>query len=340
MIPNKILLFGQNWLGDVLFSTPAIRAVRKKYPGARIACLVPPRAEAVLKNNANVDEVIVYGDRISFFSALFWKTVFRLRAARFDTALFFHRSKTRQWLACFAGIKNRWGFRYPGRKNLLTKAVDQPPDAKHRIDYFLHLVEALGIPPAGRLMDFNPDPKASVDLKKIFAQACISQNEPYIVVHAGGNWGLKRWPVEYFSQWIYYFLEKYPWRVILCGTRSEEDIARKILAQFPRGEVVSFCGKTSVDALALLLKDAKLLLSNDSGPIHLAASQKTKIVGVFGPTSAEYTGPVSDAPMKILQKDVGCQVPCYFESCDYRVCMDFLRPLEVFRQTQSLLGSP
>jgi len=100
-----------------------------------------------------------------------------------------------------------------------------------------------------------------------------------------------------------------------------------------RRSVVSLCGKTTLDVLARLLKGAEFLLSNDSGPIHLAASQKTKLIGLFGPTSPVLTGPVSDAPMSILWKDVGCEVPCYYRSCNYRVCMELVTPQEVFQKS-------
>ncbi len=340
MVPHKILLVQQNWLGDVLFATPAIRAVRKKYPQAYIACLVPPRAAAVLQNNPHINEVIVCGDRLSFLSILFWKTVGSLRAQQFDAAIFFHRSKTRVWLACLGGIRERWGYARLGRTTLLTKAIELPKALSHKIDHFLHLVERLGIPPDGRRTEFVPKDGASAELEKIFSRSGLLASEPYAVVHAGGNWNLKRWPSEYFAQWIYLFLEQYGGKVILCGTSGEEVLAKKILSKFPDGQVVSFCGKTSLDALALLLKGAKLFLSNDSGPIHLAASQKTRLIGLFGPTSAAETGPVSEGLVKILQIDVGCRVPCYFESCNYRVCMDFLLPKEVFRQTQIFMNTP
>ena len=336
-MPNKILLVQQNWLGDVLFATPAIRAVRKKYPAAHIACLVPPRVEAVLKHNPQINEVIVCDDRASFFSPVFWKTALKLRAAKFDTAIFFHRSKTRAWLAWFGGIGERWGYASAGRRHLLTRAVVPPPGSPHKIDFFLHLVEALGISPDGRHMEFAPASEAATSLEKKLLGAGVSGGEPYAVVHAGGNWKLKRWPSEYFCQWIYFYLGQYGGKVVLCGTGDEKGIAAKIAARFPAGGVVSLCGQTSLDELALLLKGARLLLSNDSGPIHLAASQRTKIVGLFGPTSAAQTGPVSEAPMRILSKDVGCRVPCYFSSCDYRVCMETLLPHEVFAETRVLL---
>jgi len=323
----------------VLFATPAIRAIRKKYPETHIACLVPPRAEAVLKNNPYINEVIVAEERKSFFSPAFWGTVIRLRTRGFDTAIFFHRSKTRAWLCFFSGIRERWGYSSAGRDVLLTKVVPPLEERTHRIDYFLHMLSCLDIPPAGRSMDFVPAPEAAVTLEIVMSEAGIAPGEPYAVVHAGGNWNLKRWSAEYFSQWIYFYIRQYGGKVILCGTPAEAGIAKRILSRFTDGSVVSLCGKTSLDTLAVLLKNATLLLSNDSGPIHLAASQKTKIVGVFGPTSAKETGPVSEGPVKIVQKDVGCRIPCYFSACDYRVCMDTLLPADVFAETQKFLSA-
>ncbi len=338
MATTRILLVQQNWLGDVLFATPAIRAVRKKYPTAHIACLVAPRAEVALKYNPSINEIIVCEDRLSFFSPKFWRMVSLLRAKQFDTAIFFHRSKTKMWLTRLADVRERWGYAAPGRSPLLSRAIEPSKERLHRIDYFLYLVDRLGILPGGRIPEFFPKPSAADEFAKLMQEAGVLPSQPYVVVHAGGNWNLKRWPAEYFSQWIYFFREKYLWKVILCGTSSEQGVVDKILSKFSTdGGVISLCGKTSFDSLALLLAGSRFLLSNDSGPIHLAASQKTKIIGLFGPTSPLETGPVSEAPVMILQKDVGCRVPCYFHTCNYRVCMDFLLPKDVFLATCQFL---
>ncbi len=326
MAPTKILLFQQHWLGDVLFATPAIRAIRKKYPQAFIACLAAPRVEAVLKNNPYINEVIVCRDRLSVLSLDFWRMVVRLRKEKFNRAVFFHGSKTRHWLASLAGIGEYW------------ECTAQKEE--HRIDSFLRGVEKFGVGADGKWMDFWPAGEARAGLDQLLKEQGIAPGESYAVVHPGGNWALKRWPAEYFSQWIYYFREKYPWKVIVCGTEGEKSLAEKIVSDCSGSGVVSLCGKTSLDQLALLLKEAKLLLSNDSGPIHLAASQETPILGLYGPTSSRITGPISKGKLKILQKDVGCQVPCYFQSCHDHACMEWLTPQEVFYQTQQFLEAP
>lgn len=321
----RILIVNVNWMGDVLFSTPAIRALRKRFPEGYLACMVPPRCADLLANNPYLNEVIVYrGDDslLSFFEGL--RMARELRSRRFDTAIFFHRSKSKAWMARLAGIPERHAF-------------SQPRATRHRADIFLNMIQNLAIPLDGRTPDFFPKKEAEAECTALLKECGVENGAPYVVVHPGGNWDLKRWPARFFVEWIRLFLREHPWRILICGTKPEETLAREIQSHFSQGEVASVCGKTSVDVLAFLLKRARFLISNDSGPIHLAASQRTKILGLFGPTSPAETGPLSDGKVLILHKDVGCEIPCYFRSCNYRVCMDWITPEEVFKKTTELL---
>jgi len=236
-----------------------------------------------------------------------------------------------------AGIPERAGYDEKGRRWLLTRSCPRPEAALHRTDHFLHLLEFLGIPGQGREPDFRPRPEAQAELDELLESHGIVKNAAYAVVHPGGNWSLKRWPVPYFIEWIELFLKKYQAHVILCGTLPEAALSEKISSHFKNGRVISFCGKTSTVTLALLLKNAQFLLSNDSGPIHLAASQGTNIIGLFGPTSPELTGPISKGRTVILRKEVGCEIPCYYRSCDTRVCMEWLKPAEVFEASVKVM---
>ncbi len=335
---DRILIVNVNWLGDVLFSTPAIRALRKRFPESYIACLLPSRLKSVFENNPYVDEVLTYDPGTFFFSLLKYAgLILKIRKDRFETAIFFHASRTKIFLTMLGGVKQRIGFGVPSKRNLLTAVYPHPGGHVHRTDVFLNLVGHLGIPQDGRTPDFFPKKGAEAELGHLLQSLSIQKREPYAVVHAGGNWPLKRWPARYFAEWIRLFRKKFGWKVFLCGTAGEENISQAIRKGMNDPGVISLCGKTSVDTLAILLRGAKLLLSNDSGPIHLAASQKTKILGLFGPTSENITGPLSDGPVRILRKAVGCEVPCYFRSCDTRICLDWLTPGEVFEETRELL---
>lgn len=335
----RILIVGVNWLGDVLFLTPSLRALRKKFPQAVITCAVPLRAIPLLRNNPHLNEVMEWDDKIFLwtpfkFLRLFW----RLRKRNFDAAIFFHRSKTKVWIAKLAGIPERVGYEARFRNGLLTRAFPMPAGRLHRLDIFLELIRQWGVPPDGRRLDFNARREAEAELSALLLKKGISSSDVYVVVHAGGNWELKRWPAGHFVRWIGLFLEKYPMKVVLCGTNPERALSEEIASHFTDGRVVSLCGQTSLDLLALLLKNSRLLVSNDSGPIHLAASQNVRILGLFGPTSVEETGPVSEAPLRILRKDVGCEIPCYFRSCRGRVCMEWLAPEEALAEAEELLS--
>lgn len=337
----RILVVNVHWVGDVLFSTPALRALRKHYPKDTIVCLVPPRCEAVLKNNPSLDEVIMADDRDSFFSFFTsLKTTLELRKKRFDMVFFLHRSVSKRWMAFFAGIPVRKGFEVAGRKNfLLTHAAPLQPSDTHRTDFFLRVLSAHGIPSVGRTPDFFPPKETAKELESLCVQTGLDLSSGYVAVHPGGNWDLKRWPADYFAEWIRLFLTRHPsQKVVICGTAPEEALAEEIRRSVRSERLVSLCGRTSLPMLGLLFKGARFLLSNDSGPIHLAASQKTPIVGLYGPTSARITGPLSEGRVLILEKDVGCQVPCYFRACDTRVCLDWITPAEVFEKTEAWMN--
>jgi len=328
-----ILVINQNWLGDVLFSTPALRALRKSFPSKRIACVVPPRAAAALRNNPYLNEVMIAPDRTNLSTLLpAIMSMSRIRRERFDSAILFHRSGTKAFLARVCEISERFGYEWPGRGASLTRSVPLPP-TMHKIDFFLHLVEAYGAHADGRYLDFFPDESAArSDL------AGLGLGLDYAAIHPGGNWDLKRWPADHFIQFIRLCLTHHSTQIVLCGTPSEVRLVESIHRAVNDRRVISACGRTSLSGLAVLLRGARFLLSNDSGPIHLAASQKTPILGLYGPTRPDLTGPVSEGPVQILRKDVGCQTPCYFRRCSGRFCMEWITPEEAFMRAQPFLG--
>lgn len=328
-----------NWLGDALFATPALRAVKKSLPDTHIACVAASRVAPVLANNPHVDELIVYDEESLVGSSADSMGLTRaLKKETFDKAVFFHSSRTKSVIARLAGIQERIGARNPSKKVYLTKEVAVPDTLIHRIDYYLKLVEPLGAYADGRSMDYFPDGNAAGKLEKLLTAKGVGRGAPYAVLHVGGNWELKRWPLEYFKEWIKLFCRDYDWKVIVCGTGDEKGLAEELRASAPAGRVVSLAGETSLDELALLLKNAKIFLSNDSGPIHIAASQATPTLGLFGPTDTKVTGPVSTGLLKTLRIDAGCAVPCYFRSCNYRVCMEWLKPQMVFDESKKLIA--
>lgn len=340
----RILVATPHWFGDALFCTPAIRAIRRRYPQAYLSCLTPSRCYSVFENSPYVNEVIGYDEKGSFFkqSRVFLNIIHH----RFDKVYLFQSSKTKGFWMAAAGIKERIGFMTSAAKDLyLSKKLPVPKKPIHKIELFLKLIEADGILPDGAHPDFFPSEADLVNKTDVLKDCRIEEGDCYVVVHAGGNWSLKRWPSDYFREWIRLFRKQCSWKILLCGSEKEHALIDEIREGLTSEQgVFSICGKTSAGGLALLMRQAKFVLSNDSGPIHLAASQGAvtmtagaRIIGLFGPTDPSQTGPLGKGPIKIIQKKVGCQIPCYFRACHYRVCMEWLRPEEVLREAMDLM---
>jgi heptosyltransferase-2 len=258
-----------------------------------------------------------------------------VRRRRFDAAVFFSRSDTRAFLAALAGIRRRHGFKPPYGNRFLTHGYDAPASPLHRTDEFLYLCRQMGVPPDGRWPEFTPAHEAEAAALRLLSELGLPQGKPYAAVHAGGNWLLKRWPAERFAEWAGQFREATSNAVelVFIGSRGEEALVERIRSMAGARGLLSVCGRTDLDMLAWLLRGAKFLLSNDSGPIHLAASQGTPIVGVFGPTLPERTGPLGRAFVRIARRDPGCEIPCYFRECSDRVCMEAVTAEEVLGMT-------
>lgn len=329
-------MVGVDWMGDVLFSTPLLRALRKAYPDSHIAYSTAPRCAALLDGNPSVNEVISY-DEPAFLAGLvpnsrFWS---RIRAGKFDTAIFLHRSASRAFLAAIAGVRRRIGFATPKQRWLLTDALERPAGI-HRAEIYAAVLRPLGLAPddAGVEMFVSEEDRAG--LAATLKGTRLEKGGAYAVLHLGGNWDLKRWPIRYFADVAAHLASKGIVSVI-CGTEGEEGLARELEEKAPSGSTLSLCGKTRIKTLAALFEKAELLVSNDSGPIHVAAAVGAPIVGIYGPTSPEETGPLSRGPVRIIHRRVGCRVPCYFDSCHHRVCLDDTRPPEVIHAIDELL---
>lgn len=322
--PARILVVMPNWLGDALFATPALRALRKAHPRARIECAAPARCEQALRRNPSIDELHLYDERVRWSRPLAAVRLARLFAkGRYDSVVFLGASFIKTAVAAFWRVPVRVGPAKTGKGRFLTVDAGPVDPGAHRIDQYLRIAEAAGARPDGRTLDLVPDPDARERAQRLTAEV-RANGRRYAVVHAGGNWDLKRWPAASFRQWLEAYLTRTSDAIVLCGTQAEGPLIRRIAAGISSERVLDLAGRTDLSELAWILRDAEFLLTNDSGPMHVAASQNTPIVGLFGPTSPALTGPVTPAPSELLRVDVGCEVPCYYRACDRRVCMEWI----------------
>ena len=335
----RILIVEVNWLGDVLVSTPAIKALRGKFPDSFIACLIVPRVKEVLKGNPNIDRLIVY-DEAGLHKGLFGKIglVRELRENNFDLAVLFHRSFTRAMIVYAAGIPERLGYSTLKRKYLLTKPLPMPDkDSSHRVDYYLDLVKPLGCGTQDRFYEFFTSADDEEYIESFLEREGIVPGDFVVCLNAGGNWFPKRWPKENFALLADRLINEYKAKVIFSGSEQDVELVEEILRQMTYKPVIA-AGYTSLKQSACLFRKADLLISSDSGPLHIAAGVGANIIGLFGPTSHLVTAPIGKGRISSIHKDIVCTVPCYDKKCVENKCMWEISVEDVLAEVGNFLG--
>ncbi|MCM8763343.1 MAG: glycosyltransferase family 9 protein, partial [Candidatus Omnitrophica bacterium] len=220
-----------NWLGDVLFSTAALRNIRYNFSDSYIACIVPPRCYPVLKGNPHLDEIIVFDEKdIHRSLASKVRFILKLKNKNFDTVFLFHRSLTRALITFLAGIPERIGYSTPKRQFLLTKKIPLAgKDSCHRIDYYLGLIEKAGLRVEDRYLEFFIEEKDQNFIDEFLKTHHISKADFLVGINPGGNWLPKRWPKDYFARLCDRLIQDFQAKVVLLGAESDRDLAKDII---------------------------------------------------------------------------------------------------------------
>jgi len=338
---KRILIIEPNWLGDILFTTPSIYAIKKARPDSYITCLAMPRCTPLLEQNPDIDEIITFDqfeERKSirnFIGRI--ELISFLKQKKFNTAFLFHRSMSRAVLCLFAGIPERIGYATKKRFVFLTHKVPQPKKTIHRVDHYLNIIKYAGIEADTKDYQLTLTSSEKEDARSILKNNGLFADEEYFVINPGGNWLPKRWPKKYFSELISAISKRYNIKVVVTGSGKDIDLGSEII-KLSGVDAVNLCGKTSLRELAAVLAQAKAVVANDSGPMHIAVSQKTPTVAIFGPTDPNITGPYGRAPYVVLKKDVGCAIPCYDQACTDYKCMEAVAVDDVMTAIDKLLN--
>lgn len=334
---ERILIVEVNWLGDVLFSTPAIRAVRERHPGAYIAALVVPRCKEVLFGNNYLDEVMVLDEKGRHKGLRGIGTLIGdIKLRRFTIVYLFHKSFTRT-LCCFlAGIKKRIGYYTKKRGFLLTEKVVLPKEEFHRADTFYYLVTKSKIPEGERYCDFFISSEDKNYIDDFLKKHNLGMGKKIVVLHVGGNWALKRWPEKNFIPLIDTLMEEYNADVIISGSFLDQPLASEIASKTKQKPFIA-CGLTTLKQLGALFQRSDLVISADSGPLHIAMAMEARTVALFGPTSPQITGPLGKGDFSILHnKNIECVIPCYNLECKDNVCMSSISSGQVLDEVEKL----
>ena len=336
---KKILIINVNWLGDVLFSTPIFKALKKKYPNSYIACMIPARCKEILEGNPNLDEIILFDERAeqkSIFAKL--RFISQLKKKGFDTAFLLHRSFTKGLIVYLSGIPERVGYFTKKRNFLLTKSIIPPDkDKVHRLEYYLNLIESQGINVEDKSCEIFISETDKDYIKNLLIGNGISNNDFVVAINPGGNWSLKRWPKEHFGELADKLVSDLDAKIIITGAKKDIRLAEEI-SNLMKAKPIIFCGRTTLKQLAALFKKVNLVISADSAPMHIANVVGAKLLALFGPTSPGITGPYNKENCIILKSEVDCKIPCYILDCKNNICMKNIKPQTVLDKIKEFIN--
>ncbi|MFH1189433.1 MAG: lipopolysaccharide heptosyltransferase II [Candidatus Omnitrophota bacterium] len=339
---KKILIVRLDRIGDVVLSTPVIKAMRDAYPDGHIAMMVRPYAREIVEGNPYLNEVIIY-DKDSGHKGIAgnYRFIQELKAKKFDIAVILHPTKRTHIVMSLAGIPERIGY---DRKAgfLLTKPVPHTKQfgMRHEIDYTLGILRYMGIEPSTRALYMPTSDVSERKIRGIFDENRIKDTEPVVVMNPGASCASKRWSVERFADVAGGLVERYGARIVVISGSADRHFGDR-LASLVKGACVNLSGKTGIGDIASLLRRAKLFISNDSGPVHIACAVGTPVIAIFGRSdrglSPERWGP-SGKRDQVLHKDVGCDI-CYAHNCKAGFkCLDSIKPEEVLEAAGKILG--
>ncbi|MBM3298156.1 MAG: lipopolysaccharide heptosyltransferase II [Candidatus Aminicenantes bacterium] len=332
----RILVRVPTWVGDCLLAQPALESLRRSRPGADIWLLGPAWVRDLFPPKKLAAGVIPLGETGSLRGLR--RAARTLRAARFDAGLLLTNSFGSALLFALAGIPERWGYRRDGRGFLLTRGVRAETNGapRHQLEYYLDLVRGLGMTPAPARVRLRLSARETRAAGAALEALGVDLSRPVVVLSPGASYGpAKRWPAERFAALGALFQKKNRAEIVITGSAGERELAGRVAALLPRRAAV-LAGLTDLRRLLAVLSRASLVVSNDSGAMHLANALRVPVTAVFGPTDPAATRPYHQ-PSVVLKKDVACW-PCLYRECPYdHRCLTSITPEEVYAAARMFL---
>lgn len=297
--PTRLLIVLPSWLGDVVMATPALRLIRRALPGAYIGGLVRPGLDELIAGTNFIDELHVDRARGVMGPKL---VAAKLRPRRYDAALLFTNSFSTALITRLAFIPRRIGYDRDARGLLLTDRLAPPRrERPHRgfapisaVDYYLRAARVVIDPPEHTTdshLELATTSEQDAAAAALLARAGVTEH-PFAILNPGGNNPAKRWPPEHFAAAARHLIERHHLAIVINGSPGEADLARDIVSRIGETKLpvasLADLGVT-IGSLKGVVKRAKLMLTNDTGPRHIAAAFNIPTVALFGPTDPRWT---------------------------------------------------
>ncbi len=340
---RRILVCRTDRMGDVLLSTPVIKVLRDNFPLSYIAMMVSAQTKDLVEGNPHLDRVIVF-DKDKRDKGLFRTIAFskKLKAIGFDLAIILHPTM-RVHLVCFlAGIKERIGYDWRA-PYFLTKAIPHTKQtgARHEVEYNFDLLKPLGISEFSSQLHMPIAPSSERFVEDMLKQLNITPKDRIVVVNPSSSCISRRWPLEKFAQVIDRLTVKFDsLKVLITSDSIHRPIAEELLTLTRSGHPIDVSGRFNLSQLASLFKRSSLVISNDSGPVHLSVAVGTPVISIFG-RNQPGLGPRRWRPLGLsdifLHKKTDCN-PCLAHACKEGFkCLDLITADEVFDHAVSIL---
>ena len=338
---KRILVTRTDRVGDVLLTTPALKALRVQFPKSYIAVITRPYTKDILIGNPFIDEVIVYdkyGSERNFFKTVLF--ALSLRKKNFDVAFMLHPTNRVHLIAFIAGIKKRIGFDRKLSFLLTDTLVHKKQEGKmHERDYTLDAIAQFGVAPVDKSL-FMPISNESETRIEAFLNANgLSDKDVLVALHPGASCPSKRWHSENFAQLADSLIKECGVKIILIAGPDDISTADEVLGSM-KERPVNAAGKTTISDLASLLRRCKLFISNDSGPVHISSALGVPVIALFGRSQPglgfRRWGPTGTQDV-VVYHDVGCE-ECLAHNCqkDFS-CLKAISVEEVLRKAKKLL---
>ena len=338
---RRILISRTDRIGDVLLSTPVIKALRDKFPQAYISMMVTPYAKDIIEGNPYLDEVVIYdkdGKHKSWLRSL--KFVSKLKKKKFDLAIILHPTNRVHLLTFLASIPVRLGYKRKfGFLLNFGKKHEKQLGLKHEAEYNLDLVSDLGV--TGNCGDlFVPIKQESEQyVEELFKKEGINRTDKILAINPGASCVSKIWPAERFAKVAEILAKLYNFKIVILSGPKDMHLADKIADEI-KDKTINLAGKISVSQLVSILKRCALFISNDSGPVHIASALGTPVISIFGRNqpglSFRRWRPLGKQD-KYLHKNIGC-IQCLAHDCkkDF-ACLKAISVEDVVLAAESIL---
>lgn len=351
--PKEILIINFMGIGNVVLFTPVLQTLRKKYPDAKITLILAKRGtKDVIDSSGLTDEIIEHDIRGEGGVERFLAMAGSMSSRDIDLGVTFYRSPKAARFLFESCVGYSVGFKYPFRKFksvgfLLSSAVELDLQ-RHEVDHNLDLLRTIGVRDEELVVDptfyfVKENIKAA---REKLAEKKIDTAHPLIGFHTGAFVDLikKVWPAEHFSALGDMLVDRYDARILIVGGEEEREYVDGIISGMKaKNRAHNLAGVLTLKETAALISEMDLFISNDSGPMHIAAGVGMPVIGIFGPTSDAKNAPWPKAgvPAEVIRYEMDC-APCYVPysariDCDHVTCMKKVTPRMVFERCLEIL---